>query len=446
MARKVLAQKKGDLLEEKYLFKQIKTSNDLHEDLDLVRLKLELVVEGVRLHESAREGIGTLYKERVLTLFDTYVNYQEGAVYPAEFILPSSLESKPRVDDLGTLEDGLTVEYRNNDDSPFQLRQDGKKLVLEKDGNFITEAAFYPRPPYYSKVNTEGESLSLYVIHGGLQGLFGCLSQSWCNYYKNGDQCRFCNLVPTFKEHKKELVGRKSAQLFAEAVAAAWEDGICRRLVITGGILPGRKELDSYVDIIEALKGARNWADEDNIPIMPVIGAPEPDNHGQLKEIRDAGSHFISTNLELGHPDWFKAVCPGKHKNGGWENWVAALEHEVDIFGFGNVRSNLVAGIEPMEDTLTAVKNLTDIGVWCFLSTPWVPDAGSILEGHRNPPSEWYWDINVKLADIWQDSELTLESLSVIPGANDIVPFDIWRIWEDKTVPELGALLKNEVT
>jgi hypothetical protein len=441
MSKQILIEKQKETQ-----WNEIRTSEDLQEDIDLVKLKLELLVEGLRLHESAREGIGTLYKERVVALFDIYINYQKGITYPAELVLPSSPDKKPEVDALGTLEDGLTVAYRNNDYSPFQLRRESGKLILEREDNYLTEVAFYPRPAYYTKKTSDGIPLNKFVIHGGLQGLFGCISSSWCNYFKNGDQCRFCNLVPTYKEYKEEIIGRKSVEPFAEAVAGAWEDGICRRLVITGGILPGRKELESYKAIIKAIKESRDWADKDSIPIMPVIGAPEPDSHNQLKEIKEAGSRFIATNLEMGSPDWFRAVCPGKHKNGGWENWVAALEHEAEIFGFGNVRSNLVAGIEPMQDTLSAIKHLTDSGVWCFVSTPWCPDPGSILEGHRNPPAEWYWRLNNSLADIWQNSKLTIEGLSIIPGANDILPFDIWRIREGKTVPELGSILKNEAT
>ncbi len=103
-------------------WKTIRSREDLIEDIDLVKLKLELVVEGLKLHESAREGIGTQYKERIVFLFDMFLNSEEGITYPGEFILPSSPGKKPKVDELGTLEDGLTVSYKNNDNSPFQLR------------------------------------------------------------------------------------------------------------------------------------------------------------------------------------------------------------------------------------------------------------------------------------------------------------------------------------
>jgi len=427
-------------------WKTIRSRKDLNEDIDLVKLKTELVVEGLKLHESAQEGIGTQYKERIVFLFDIFLNSQEGVTYPAEFILPASPGKKPKVDELGTLEDGLTVSYKNNDNSSFQLRRNKGTLILEWNGTYITDVDFYPRPKYYGRQTRDGQPYSKYVVHGGLQGLFSCISASWCEYFRHGDQCRFCNLVPTYKEHKEDIIARKRTEPFAQAVASAWEDGICRRLVVTGGILPGRNELDSYEEIIGALRAARTWKDPNNIPIMPVIGAPAPGSHDKLRAMREAGARFIATNLEIGNPDWFRAVCPGKAKNGGWENWVAALEHEVEIFGAGNVRTNLVAGIEPQQDTLTAIQRLTDLGVWCFVSTPWCPDPGSLLEGHRNPPAEWYWRLNSELANIWQNSSLTLEGLSIIPGANDIVPFDIWRVREGKTVPGLGRALKDEIT
>lgn len=414
---------------------EVLTRDDLKEPLDYAYLKVELLNEGLRIEDAAREGLGGRYKEQIHFLFDLDFDHHPGAFLPAEIILPESPAVGPSVNEFGVLRTGLNAMVRWNKRSPFLLRREGERLLLEKQGNTLCDVLYYPRPPYYSRKTEDGTEMCRLTVHGGLQGLFTCFNH-YCHYFKDGDECRFCNITTAAVVYPKDQVRRKHIRQVAEAVAGAWEDGICQRLVISGGILPGRTEIDSYIEAASELKKIKKWTDPDNLPVLPVFGAPAPDKLSDINRLREAGCRFAAINLEMGDPDWFKALCPGKAKNGGWENWVRAVEYAAEVFGFGNVRCNFVVGIEPMEDTLKTFKRLSKKGVFCqFLC--WCANPGSMLWGHRAPTTPWYWEISSRLVDLYEESGLTLEQLGSLPGANDIPMFDIWRARKGKSVDEL---------
>ena len=54
----------------------------------------------------------------------------------------------------------------------------------------------------------------------------------------------------------------------------------------------------------------------------------------------------MHSNFEVWGKELFKAVCPGKNKLVGWDEWVKRVVKSVDVFGEGNVNPNFVAGVE----------------------------------------------------------------------------------------------------
>jgi biotin synthase-related radical SAM superfamily protein len=208
----------------------------------------------------------------------------------------------------------------------------------------------------------------------------------------------------------------------------------------------GKQAIAEYPEIVKEIKNSRQWTNEDNLPICIVPGAPAPGDYWQIDQLRESGVKYLSINLEVGNPDMFKVICPGKAKNGGYENWLGALEYAVKIFGKWNVRSNFVPGIEPMQDTLKVYQYLAEKGIWTHFFQPWFPDAGSLLEGHRSPSGEWYFELANRLADIWEQVNAPIEQLNLFPGANDSIAFDVWRTRQGRKIPEFYRLLKKETT
>jgi hypothetical protein len=89
---------------------------------------------------------------------------------------------------------------------------------------------------------------------------------------------------------------------------------------------------------------------------------------------------------------------------------------------------------------------LAEKGIWTHFFQPWFPDAGSLLEGHRSPSGEWYFELANRLADIWEQVNAPIEQLNIFPGANDSIASDVWRTRQGRKVPEFYELLKKEIT
>ena len=59
--------------------------------------------------------------------------------------------------------------------------------------------------------------------------------------------------------------------------------------------------------------------------------------------------------------DYLRYYCPKKNAI-GQENYLKFIDYAVDIFGVNNVRSLLIVGIEPLEETLKGVEKLAQRG------------------------------------------------------------------------------------
>jgi hypothetical protein len=143
-------------------------------------------------------------------------------------------------------------------------------------------------------------------------------------------------------------------------------------------------------------------------------------------------------NIELWDKNFFNSIYPGKRDHcGGWDHWVKALEYAVDVFGWGRVRSNIVAGIEPKESTLAGVEYLASKGVICFAGA-WCPNPGSALEGHRTPEPAWHWDMAKKVTSIFRKAGFTYDQLYDCSAAPTTLNHDIYKIEDGLIVPQMA--------
>ena len=89
----------------------------------------------------------------------------------------------------------------------------------------------------------------------------------------------------------------------------------------------------------------------------------------------DCGVRTLSVNLELYNETYRRRLIPEKAAI-GVENYRLFIKKAVDIFGPMTVRSSLIAGLEPTEDTLLGVRLLSEIGCIPVLSA-FVPAPGT---------------------------------------------------------------------
>jgi len=412
--------------------KEINTPDDLVSEIDYLRLWTEVGVEGTRFDDLGRTGLGTEYQEDLHYLFEYDGEFHsEDELSPHLVILPAAPDEPIEFDRQGLLLSGLIHKSHTRFQSPFLITRRDGRLVLLKNGVYLTEIAYFPRPAYLDKPISDGTPAGQLVAPIGSYWLMSA-PLKYCYYFQNGEQCRFCNIVDAGSAYSATL-NRKKTEQIAEAFALAWEDGHYRGLSLCGGSLPGPKEQDQYLEITKAIKAIKTdwdaWNDG-SVPVDYIGGAPRPDELYKIDEIKATGVRFLQLNLEIGDRKWFEAICPGKANGVGYDNWVNALEYGATVFGKGGrVRTHLVAGIEPADTLIKAISDLAEKGVLAF-SVPWKPTPGSAMEGHRAPFPQWYFKLYSTLADVYIKSGFDFWQISDdrSPRFFDIsLPYNYWR-------------------
>jgi hypothetical protein len=162
-----------------------------------------------------------------------------------------------------------------------------------------------------------------------------------------------------------------------------------------------------------------------------------------FEKYKEAGFRTIATNLEIWNDKMFEVICPGKAQQcGSHQDWLNALDAELDVFGKHRVRSTMVAGIEPKESLLEGIEYLTERGV---IATPsqWNVNVGSPLEGHRTPDQDWHWDVFEKTVTLYKKHGFTWDEIRDGNAGTDAVYHDLYRLELGLDVSSYEAEYKN---
>ncbi len=379
-----------------------------------LELKIITGVEGINFDPRIFQhlDLGGRFQEEVHCLFEADHETHVGIKFPVGFYSPH----------------GLTYFLKWDRRSPYTFIYEKGTYYLADNGKVIFPIEFIERPRYYSQTTADGTPMSNLAIYTQDGALLVAYSNE-CALKDQDHDCKFCNINATKDTYGEiEGIGWKYPNQIGETVGAAYRDG-ARHVTITGGFVAERREVEYYLDVADSIKEHTGLDDFNG---TAVIGAPH--DLGIIDKYKEAGYRTIASNIEIWDKNIFKAICPGKDQQcGGWEHWVKALEYEVEVFGKGKVRSNIVAGIEPKDSTLEGIEYLASKGVVCF-ATSWNPNPGSALEGHRSPEPAWHFDLYKKTAAIHRKYGFTYEELYDCYAAPITIIHDIYRI-EDETLP-----------
>ncbi|MDR3313920.1 MAG: radical SAM protein [Oscillospiraceae bacterium] len=356
-------------------------------------VKAALYLTGVKLEPSAYEGVGTVHKELV-------------GIYQFDFNLGKTGDRPPLPAEL-SLPHGLHVPVNVNDASPFALARVNGVLYLKVNGMRLFPVEYEARPKFYDQTTSDGAAMWKLAQHR-LGDELMVTYNTYCHTLKGGNQCRFCALNSgTPVDGLRNGCFIQTPQQIAEIAAAAYGEGVVKRLEITGGILPRRAEIDFILETGKAVKQRLGTA---SIPNGHALLAAPNDLH-QIDRLKEAGWEYVFFNLEVWDENFFKAYCPGKEALVGREHWLKALDYAVDVFGPGNVRCILIAGLEPLQSYLEGAEYLTSHGIFCD-PAPWVPMPGSLLEGHSSPSAQWHIRLLVQTLDLWERSGMPLDTIA----------------------------------
>ena len=148
---------------------------------------------------------------------------------------------------------------------------------------------------------------------------------------------------------------------------------------------------DAMADYWMALaKGIRSFS---SCPIA-VEFAP-PTDLRKLKEMKDSGIDAAIMNHEIADADLRKKICPGKSKI-SYAHYYKAFEEAVNVFGWGQVSSVLIGGIQPKEDILKECEKMAAMGVFPTIM-PFRPMDNCELHGLKACDPQELIDMSLRL-------------------------------------------------
>jgi hypothetical protein len=304
------------------------------------------------------------------------------------------------------------------------LVEDNKPVLYDEDRR-IGEVEFHKANPAVDElleqeIGTGDKFRDVASVNS--EGGMAIAYSNECSLQDLGEDCLFCGLNIRAKDGSANKVFLKSPKQIAAAYTLARKAGTGNHLRISGGFVPERRELEYYLDAVEAIREGAGYND---LYVSTIIGAPN--DLSIIHKYKEAGVSVLSNNLEVWDKDIFKAICPGKDKrNGGWRHWVDSLEYAVGVFGKGNIHTTIVAGLEPKQGILDGIEYLASKGIICHFSQ-FRPIPGTKLEGYRSPEAAWHWDLVVKGADIYRRYGFTTNQLYAGP-ASGRPTFNVFRI------------------
>lgn len=255
--------------------------------------------------------------------------------------------------------------------SPYLLDLQDNAFVITVGASVLQHVTLPFRPAYYDRETSAGTVMSRVGI---LQGDRLTISlTNFCKFWGTSDVCQYCSIG--LNGNNDEFY--KSVADIAETAVAATEEGVANHIAINAGGLRGK---DSGAKIYARV--ARGLREKVTVPIAAQLLPPEDLDFVNL--LREAGYTEATYDVEVFDWDSNAAISPGK-ANIGLAHYLATLKRAVEVFGVGNVSSNLIAGLESAESAARGVSLFTSMGVVPKLIV-FRPLDGTPL-ADRRPPS-----------------------------------------------------------
>jgi hypothetical protein len=260
----------------------------------------------------------------------------------------SSSKHQGSIPDDVLLDHRLICRIRYQPDSEFILEKKESAYLIRNSLNNTSIAVSFVSKAKFSDIQVSGYTLSSICSFLG-KDLLGITPSNYCFYFQNGKQCKFCEILPTFKKEVEFRKTFKSLETIEQAIIAALEAEEHLRFVAitTGNIHSYDATVDYFIEIGQRLKGHPSFTRATQVlaTLMP------PDDLSKISAMRESGMTKIYFPLEVYNKNHFQTVCPGK-ADYGYERIIKALEEAVKVFGPGNVYTNFVYGIQSLNSSL----------------------------------------------------------------------------------------------
>jgi hypothetical protein len=282
----------------------------------------------------------------------------EGVAIRVPFAMPEGVHRKsvhlyahsPQVPDHAIPEDvllgppgqELIARIRVNNRSRLSLTMDTDGPAILDERGDATRVNLAPAPRF-----ADDTSITQVCSYLGTD-LLGVTPLNYCDYYRNGNECRFCEILPTYlKDVSYERAGKRQGDMTDAIVKAFQNEPRLQHLAVTSGNFPKHETTaQRFIDLMRAVRD-RGVA----VPGDVLATLMPPKRRDLIDELRDAGYTKIYFSLEVFERRLFEVICPGKAAD-GYDEILSSLNYALQSFGRGNVFSNFVYGLQGISPTL----------------------------------------------------------------------------------------------
>jgi hypothetical protein len=260
--------------------------------------------------------------------------------------------------------------------SPYVLVKTSSGYVITNEKTWMQYEVKIPHEPdWYTRKTSSGTPMHrIGVLQGTYLGIY--ISNS-CSYWfhKPALNCKFC--TSGYNVGVNEVAQKSIDDVVETALAAKSESGITFVHINSG--FQNDKDLDIAGAYIKAIK--------EQVGLLVGVQMVPTANLWKYDWLIDLGVNHFSFCYEFHNPAYFAELCPGKEKTLGQKSFFRALEYTINKMGKGSCSGEIIAGVEPLEDTFRAIDYITGIGAFptvCIFR----PVIGSDMEDYPSPRYE----------------------------------------------------------
>lgn len=266
-------------------------------------------------------------------------------------------------------------------------------FFLMEDDYVVDEIDFVPRPSFYGKVTSKGTPMEAVALARAQKLILTAFQK--CLFWKDKDQCHYCAF---FSQTKTAEVDEED--ILETVREALKEPGRYSQIYLSGGSdyrgsYPFAEEIERYIRIFRSIGTMFDGR------FHSQLMAPAYEKKDVKKIYEETGITSYCPNIEIMDKTLFQRLCPGKEKWVGYDAWIRRTIDAVEIFGTGNVYTQVVAGAElakpygfesaddALRSNLEGCEFFAKNGVIC-LSTIWRPHKHAKLGYQPMPPLSYY--------------------------------------------------------
>ena len=230
-------------------------------------------------------------------------------------------------------------------------------------------------PAWYDRETSRGVPMHrVGVLQGTYLGIY--ISNScgfW--YHQPACNCKFC--TTGLNVGVNEVALKDVEDVVEVAQAAKAESGVTFTHFNSG--YQTNSDLDRAAPYVKAIKSR----------VGSLVGVQLTPTRDLWKydRLMDLGADHFSFCYEFQNPTYFERYCPGKAKYIGQDTFFRALEYTSKKMGKGACSGEIIAGIEPLADTLKAIDYIAGLGAFptvCIFR----PTVGADMEDWAPPRYE----------------------------------------------------------